>query len=202
MASSQSATGSEQPPPTPDEEDDEPVLQQQPSARERAERAAAAAQARARGHQQQAGSQAEEAGASIAAISAVTPPAEVSTAPIAQPSQETTASVADTIASSTGVRVDEATAALAAATLTTNPDIGNDLAKSLAEQLECCECSPRCYSGFLLQILNSLITQQFVAKRYISRSRVSSLLPAHSAAKGVLSIEYLHDAGLLQWLTF
>lgn len=113
---------------TPDEQDDDDdaVPAQPLSPRERAERAAAAAQARAQGSQ-------------ASSSSAQTPQTEISTAPVIQPSQEQTAGVKQSIQESTGVQVDNATAALAAATLSTNPDVKDDLAKSLAEQLECCE---------------------------------------------------------------
>lgn len=116
-------------PSTPDEQDeDDDTLVEQLSPRQRAEKAAQAAQARAQRQQPPPlGDNSEQL-------------PEVSTAPIVQPSQEQTASVAQTIQDSTGVQVDTATAALAAATLSTNPDIKDDLARSLAEQLECCEC--------------------------------------------------------------
>jgi hypothetical protein len=118
-------------PSTPDEQDDEDdSLVQQLTPRQRAEKVAAAAQARARGQQQQQQSPQGDNN---------DPLPGVSTAPVIQPSQEQTASVAQTIQASTGVQVDTATAALAAATLSTNPDIKDDLARSLAEQLECCE---------------------------------------------------------------
>jgi hypothetical protein len=109
-------------------EEEEGLPVQQPTARERAERAAAAAQARARGEQLPPSAQDEKH-----------QELESSTMPIVQPSQEATASAAQTIATSTGVQVDSATAALAAATMATNPAIGNDMAKALADQLECCE---------------------------------------------------------------
>lgn len=125
-------------PSTPDEQDDDAddVPVQPLSPRERAEKAAAAAQARATG---------QPVPSTSSATSQQQEPEqkqlqpEVSTAPIVQPSQEETAEVAQSIQNSTGVQVDPATAALAAATLSTNPDVKNDLAKSLAEQLECCQ---------------------------------------------------------------
>ena len=134
MSSSQGSARTSTPP---DEQDDDEVVDDdvavQPlSPRERAEKAAAAAQARASGQP------AATTSTSISTSQQHVQP-EVSTASIVQPSQEETAEVAQSIQNSTGVQVDQATAALAAATLSTHPDIKEDLAKSLAEQLECCK---------------------------------------------------------------
>lgn len=131
MSSSQGPARSSTPDEQEDEADDPPV--QPLSPRERAEKAAAAAQARASGQLPSSSS------AATSEQQQQQQQPEVSTAPVVQPSQEETAQVAQTIRSSTGVQVDNATAALAAATLSTNPDVKDDLAKSLAEQLECCK---------------------------------------------------------------